>query len=79
MTLVYQCEETGSASNNLSHSSMQTETDETAQQVQKTVPGILSQSFAHTNIQLTTPWSRVLLENLSDFQLVKKLPALYRT
>jgi len=58
---------------------MQTETDETVQQVQKTVPGIPSQSFAHTNTQLTTPWSRVLLQNLSDFQLVKKLPAFYRT
>jgi len=49
------------------------------QQAQKSVPGIPSQSFAHTNTQLTTPCSWVLLENLSDFQLVKKLPAFYRT
>jgi hypothetical protein len=27
---------------------------------------------------LLTPWSRVLLENLTGFQLVKKLPALCR-
>jgi hypothetical protein len=26
-----------------------------------------------------TPWSRVLLEKLTDFQLVKKFPALYGT
>ena len=28
---------------------------------------------------LTTPWSRVLLENLTGFQLVKKFPAIYRS
>ena len=26
-----------------------------------------------------TPWSRVLLEKLTDFQLVKKFPAFYGT
>ena len=28
---------------------------------------------------LNTPWSRVLLEKLTGFQLVKKLPAFYGT
>jgi len=28
---------------------------------------------------LLTPWSRVLLEKLTGFQLVKKFPAFYRT
>ena len=28
---------------------------------------------------LLTPWSRILLENLTDSQLVKKFPAFYGT
>jgi hypothetical protein len=28
---------------------------------------------------LLTPWSRVLLEKLTDFQLVKKFPSFYGT
>ena len=30
-------------------------------------------------ISLLTPWSRVLLEKLTSFQLVKKFPAFYGT
>jgi len=40
----------------------------------------------HTNVLLTylityllTPWNRVLLERLTDFQLVQKFPAFYGT
>jgi len=36
---------------------------------------ILTVDFIH----LLTPWSRVLLEKLTDFQLVKKFPAFYGT
>ena len=32
----------------------------------------------HTRINLITPWSRVLLENLTVPQLVKKFPTFYR-
>ena len=32
-----------------------------------------------TNTYLLTPWSRVLLENLTGFQLVKKFSAFYGT
>jgi hypothetical protein len=31
------------------------------------------------NTYLPTPWSRVLLEKLTGFQLVKKFPAFYGT
>jgi len=33
----------------------------------------------HTSTFLFTPWCRVLLEKLTGYQLVKKLPAFYGT
>jgi len=33
----------------------------------------------HSDTYLLTPWSRVLLENLTGSQLVKKFPAFYGT
>jgi len=37
------------------------------------------QHTKHMNTYLLTPWSRVLLEKLTGFQLVKKFPAFYGT
>ena len=37
----------------------------------------ISEVLSHT--YLLTPWSRVLLEKLTDFQLVKKFPEFYGT
>jgi len=38
-----------------------------------------SPTATHTYTYLLTPWSRVLLEKLTGFQLVKKIPAFYGT
>jgi hypothetical protein len=42
---------------------------------------ILPPRIVVVNLQyyLLTPWSRVLLEKLTGFQLVRKVPAMYRT
>ena len=39
----------------------------------------LSTNEAEKQTYLLTPWSRVLLEKLTGFQLVKKFPAFYGT
>ena len=41
--------------------------------------GSVSLEFVCLNTYLLTPWSRVLLEKLTDFQLVKKFHAFYGT
>jgi hypothetical protein len=47
----------------------------------KVVKKNLSERHAYTYLltYLLTPWSRVLLEKLTGFQLVKKVPAFYGT
>jgi len=39
----------------------------------------LTHSLIYLLIYLLNPWTRVLLEKLTDFQLVKKFPAFYGT
>ena len=40
---------------------------------------LLTYLFTYLLTYLLTPWSRVLLEKLKRFQLVKKFPSLYGT
>jgi len=40
---------------------------------------VLTHLFTYLHTYLLTPWSRVLLEKLTSFQLVKKFPAFYGT
>jgi hypothetical protein len=43
------------------------------------IPMILNYILTYLLTYLLTPWSRVLLDKLTGFQLVKKLPAYYGT
>ena len=44
-----------------------------------TLTYLLTYSLTHSLTHSLTPWSRVLLEKLTGFQLVRKFPALYGT
>jgi len=43
------------------------------------VAACITEDFNKATLYLLTPWSRVLLEKLTGFKLVKKFPALYGT
>jgi hypothetical protein len=40
---------------------------------------VLEDIYKRVPFEILTPWSRVLLEKLTGFQLVKKFPAFYGT
>jgi hypothetical protein len=40
---------------------------------------VIGKGFSVEDLYLLTPWSRVLLENLTGFHLVKKFSAFYGT